>query len=306
MAMLQAQLQQKNGLYEAGEIGALEVTDTVQCPATSPVLLGTAGNFVILTKSGITNVATSAITGDIGVSPIASTAITGFTLALDSSGRFSTAPQITGSAFGASYKSPTPLTLGNAILDMQRAYADAARRHITSTDGLENRNFKVGLISGQTFLKGVHSWNTDINLGVVGIGFKGINTDLFIFQTSGSVIAGNNAVVRLYNAAGTESTTGATSGAQARNIVWQVAGNLDAGPGSHLEGTFLLATYAAFKAGASLNGRILAQTAATLITNTIKEPASGEFCASTFSGFCSAGCPKASGTTGSTELDCCD
>lgn len=41
------------------------------------VNLGLAGEFVILTKTGITNVPTSAITGDIGTSPITGAAITG-------------------------------------------------------------------------------------------------------------------------------------------------------------------------------------------------------------------------------------
>src|SRR4051812_20999377 len=35
----------------------------------APVTLGTAGNFVILAQSAITNVPTSAITGDVGLSP---------------------------------------------------------------------------------------------------------------------------------------------------------------------------------------------------------------------------------------------
>src|ERR1700690_2410427 len=48
--------------------------------AQLPVNLGTAGNYVILAKSGISTVPTSAITGDIGVSPISATAITGFAL----------------------------------------------------------------------------------------------------------------------------------------------------------------------------------------------------------------------------------
>ena len=37
---------------------------------TSPVHLGSAGSFVILTKTGITDVPTSSITGNIGTSPI--------------------------------------------------------------------------------------------------------------------------------------------------------------------------------------------------------------------------------------------
>jgi hypothetical protein len=48
------------------------------------VELGTAGNYVILTKTGISTVPTSAITVDSAVSPIAATAITGFGLVMDS------------------------------------------------------------------------------------------------------------------------------------------------------------------------------------------------------------------------------
>jgi hypothetical protein len=53
-----------------------------------------------------------------------------------------------------------------------------------------------------------------------------------------------------------------------------VAGFVDAGTTSHLEGIFLVKTKAVFKTGSSLNGRILAQTACTLDTATIREPPS--------------------------------
>ena len=69
----------------------------------APVNLGTAGDFVILTKSGITNVPGSAITGNLGVSPIAATAITGFGLSLAAAGDYSTASQVSGQIFAASY-----------------------------------------------------------------------------------------------------------------------------------------------------------------------------------------------------------
>ncbi|MEX2605818.1 MAG: ice-binding family protein, partial [Kiritimatiellia bacterium] len=45
-----------------------------------PINLNSAGDFVILAKSGISTVPSSDITGDMGVSPITSTAITGFSL----------------------------------------------------------------------------------------------------------------------------------------------------------------------------------------------------------------------------------
>ena len=61
---------------------------TVQA-VQQPVNLGTAGNFAILAKTGISTTGTTSIVGNIGVSPIAATAITGFGLILDRSGQFS-------------------------------------------------------------------------------------------------------------------------------------------------------------------------------------------------------------------------
>jgi len=64
-----------NALGNTTAPGAGTGTGTGKGPA--PVVLGTAGNFVILSKSGISNVPTSDITGDIGTSPITGAAIIG-------------------------------------------------------------------------------------------------------------------------------------------------------------------------------------------------------------------------------------
>ena len=64
-------------------------TDAGPGPGTA-VELGTAGDFAILAKSGISTVPTSAVTGDVGVSPAAASYITGFSLTLDSSNEFAT------------------------------------------------------------------------------------------------------------------------------------------------------------------------------------------------------------------------
>ncbi|PZN74312.1 MAG: hypothetical protein DM484_21545, partial [Candidatus Methylumidiphilus alinenensis] len=93
-----------------------------------PVNLGTAAPFAILSKAGVTTSPPSIITGNIGVSPIASTAITGLALTLDSSGMFSTSTQVTGKIYAANYASPTPANLTTAIGDMGTAYTDAAGR----------------------------------------------------------------------------------------------------------------------------------------------------------------------------------
>ena len=96
--------------------------------AQQPVNLGTAGNYVILTKTGISTTVGTSITGDIGVSPCAASCITGFGLILDGSGTFSTSPMVNGKVYAADYANPTPANLGTAVLNMQAAYTDAAGR----------------------------------------------------------------------------------------------------------------------------------------------------------------------------------
>ena len=65
----------------------------------APVDLGTAANFAVLSQSGISTTGTTSIVGDIGVSPIAATAITGFSLILDSSQQFSRSSLVTGKVY---------------------------------------------------------------------------------------------------------------------------------------------------------------------------------------------------------------
>jgi hypothetical protein len=90
-------------------------------PSTLAVNLGTAAGYAILAKSGISTVPTSAITGNLGVSPAAATYITGFSLTADPTNVFSTSPQVTGSVYAADYTAPTASNLTTAIGDMQLA-----------------------------------------------------------------------------------------------------------------------------------------------------------------------------------------
>ena len=75
-------------------MGAVLIFDRDALAARAPVNLGAAGNFAILAKSGISTVPPSVITGDIGVSPIASTAITGFSLIHAAGSSFATSTQV--------------------------------------------------------------------------------------------------------------------------------------------------------------------------------------------------------------------
>src|SRR3954465_15014588 len=84
--------------------------------------LAAAGSYVLLAKTGITNVTGSSITGgNLGLSPAAASFITGFSLSADSTKVFSTSASVISPAkiYAASYASPTPANLTSAISSME-------------------------------------------------------------------------------------------------------------------------------------------------------------------------------------------
>ena len=65
--------------------------------------LGASGNYVIMAKTGVTNVTASTITGNMGVSPVPASYITGFSLVADSTNVFSTSTTAPTSVIGKIY-----------------------------------------------------------------------------------------------------------------------------------------------------------------------------------------------------------
>jgi hypothetical protein len=235
---------------------ALMLMQYVAPAAQAPVNLGTAGNFVILAKSGISTVPTSAITGDIGVSPIDSGAITGFALALTAGSAFATSPQVTGKVYAPDYAAPTPANLTTAIGDMQTAYTDAAGRTIPDFTELG-----AGQIGGLTLLPGLYKWGTDVLISS-DVTLSGGPNDIWIFQIAGKITQANGTKIFL------------AGGALAKNVFWQSFGAITLGTTSHFEGIILAQTSISLATGASINGRLLAQTAVTLDANTVAFPMS--------------------------------
>src|SRR5438874_5018928 len=91
------------------------------------VNLGTAGDYVILAKSGVSTTGVTAVVGEIGLSPAAASYVTGFALSSPPT-TFTTSSQVTGKVWASNYAVPTPANLTTAILNMQTAYTDAAGR----------------------------------------------------------------------------------------------------------------------------------------------------------------------------------
>ncbi len=236
---------------DSGDTSSDSTTGNIGEPGT-PVDLGDAGNFAILAKSGISTVPPSVITGDIGVSPMSATSITGFSLTLDATEAFSTSSQITGNVYAADYAEPTPTNLTTAVLDMELAFTDAAGRAPDVTE------LGAGNIGGMTLEAGVYRWGTGL-LIPTDLTLDGNSTDVWIFQVAQDLNMSSATSIVL------------TGGALADNVFWQVSGSVDIGTTAHCEGNVLSMTTARLGTGASIVGRLLAQTAVTLDGNTVVE-----------------------------------
>lgn len=217
------------------------------------VLLGAAGDYAILAKSAVSSVPTSAITGNLGLSPAAASYITGF--ALTRAGDHWSSPEVTGLIFAADGDPPTPSNLTTAVANMETAYTDAAGRPPPTM-----LNLGAGTIGGMTLSPGLYTWGSSVTIPT-DITLAGAPDDTWIFQISGD----------LKLSAATRMTL--SGGAQAKNIVWQVAGLVDFGTTSHAEGVVLSSTAIKLGTGASINGRLLAQTAVEIASSTVTAPA---------------------------------
>jgi len=223
------------------------------------VNLRTAGNFAILSKSGITNVHASVITGHIGASPITAAAMDNVFCSEITGTIYGANAAYTGSGTVTCFAGlPTDNTLvANAVLDMGTAYANAAGR--TTPDFTE---LGAGNISGLTLLPGLYKWSSNVLINS-NVTLSGGPNDVWIFQIAGDVTQASATSVLLLG------------GALAKNIFWQVAGGTGVaiGTSAHMEGVILAIKAINMNTGATVNGRLLAHTAVTLNQNTVVQPA---------------------------------
>ncbi len=217
----------------------------------TPVNLGAAGNYVILSESGITNVPPSVIVGNIGSSPITGAAI------------HVTCPEVTGTISSVDAAGPAPcaliapVPLGVAILNMHTAYADAAGRTVPDATELG-----AGNISGQVIQPGLYKWSSNVLVDGSGVTLTGGPNAVWIFQIAGDLLLASGAHINL------------SGGAQANNVFWQVGGPtaVTIGSGATFAGNILSAAQVILNTGASLNGRAYAYTQVTLQSNSVSNP----------------------------------
>ena len=139
------------------------------------VNLGVAGEFAILSQSGITDVYKSDITGDVGTSPI-----TGAALLLS-------CDEVVGTIYTVDAAGPLPCRvtdaskLTTAVGDMQAAYNDAA--------GRINPNFLnlgAGDIGGKILRAGLYKFTSAVVIPT-DVTLAGNRNDVWIFQVAGTL-----------------------------------------------------------------------------------------------------------------------
>lgn len=213
----------------------------------APVSLGSAGNFVILAETAITNVPTSAVTGNVGLSPETGAAI-GLTCA-----------QVTGTIYSVDAAGPLPCRVTDApgltaaIGSKGTAYTDAAGRAPDYTE------LAAGNIGGLNLGPATYNWSSAV-LIPTNVTLTGGANDVWIFQIAQGLTVSSGVQIIL------------AGGALPQNVFWQTAGAVELGTTSQFKGVLMSQTSIAVQTGASVNGRLLAGTAVTLDQNAVTQP----------------------------------
>src|SRR3954469_4886218 len=210
-------------------------------------LRGTA-RFAVLAASGITSVPTSAIIGDVGLSPAARSKITGLTPS-----------EVTGSILAADDGGATAVLLTQAQNDLTTAYNDAAGRSLGAVD-VANAD-----LGGRTLAPGLYKSTGTLNItGNLTLDAQGDANAIYIFQVASVLTAAAGSQVIL------------SGGTKAANVFWQVGTSAAMGTTSAFKGNIMADQSISFATGAKLDGRALVRIGAvTLDSTTITIPAQG-------------------------------
>lgn len=210
-----------------------------QLTATSPTL-GAAGTFSVLAETTITNVPTSAIGADVGLSPASGAGI-GLT-----------DPEVAGTiyavdGFGPAGSVVNPGLLTQAVSDMMGAYTFLDQGCDVTYAGVQDLTLVSPLVAG-TYCADAFILTGNLTLSGSGV---------WIFKSASTL---------------TTSAGSTVTGGDPCNVWWRLGTAADLFPNSSVIGSILAGTSINMQTGADLNGRALAQAAVTLDSNNISIP----------------------------------
>jgi Ice-binding-like/PEP-CTERM motif len=230
-------------------------------------LLGSAQSFAVLGYAGVTNTGPTQIYGNVGVSPLPLTSITGFP---------------PGTVTGGSIFGPASIA-DLALADIGTAAVTLSGLAVTgnlSTQDLGNRTLTPGVY----FLSDV----TAILTGTLTLDALGDPNAHFVFQLAHALTTASGSVVKVINGnAGTE-------------VYWVLGSSAALGSSSTFEGNIIAGSSIALDSTAKIEcGRAFAQTeSVTLIDNLISGDCSAQNFGSSQSDFGSLGFSGGAGGTG--------
>jgi len=225
--------------------------------AATQVQLNTAAPFAVLAGTGISDVPTSSIIGDVGLSPATGADITGLTQAE----LHGTSTIYTTDGTGPTGNVDNPNLLTGAKNDLTAAYLSAAGDTPTNTFTATDNQ-----LGGQTLVAGVYAFGGATTANITAASPLVLNGQddpnaVFVFQASSTLVTAPNSSVVLEN------------DASACNVFWQVTSSATLNTGSTFVGTIMALTSATLDTGATVQGRVLARTGAvSLDANTITAP----------------------------------
>jgi hypothetical protein len=201
----------------------------------SQIDLGTAGPFVALGGSTVTNTGPSVLNGDLGVAP--GTALVGFGL-----------PAVVNGATHANDG-----VAQQAKLDLTTAYDNAAGQPVAPADDLTGTD-----LGSRTLTPGAYRFTSSAQLtGALTLDAQGDPSAQFVFEIATTLTTASASSVVLVN------------GASPCNVYWQVGSSATLGTTTAFQGNVMANASISVNNGATVEGRLLARTGQISLDNNV-------------------------------------
>jgi hypothetical protein len=201
----------------------------------SQVDLGTAGRFVALGGSAVTNTGPSVLNGDLGVAP--GTSLVGFGLPA--------------TVNGATHDNDA--VAQQAHLDLTTAYNVAAGQPVAPADDLTGTN-----LGNRTLNAGAYRYTSSAQLtGALTLDAQGNPNAQFVFEIGSTLTTAGASSVVLIN------------GASPCNVYWQVGSSATLDTTTAFQGNLMALSDISLNNGASVTGRVLARNGQISLINNV-------------------------------------